>query len=643
MAHLALKFIGEFEVVLNGVVMDLPPSKKTRALLAYLALNNRSFRREQICDLLWELPDDPRGSLRWSLSKIRRMVDDQDVHRIVADRTNVGFDGSETTIDVNQLAEAAVDVASLSQEDLESSVEQFCGQLLPDLELVDLHEFNAWCVALREQVTQAQVKLLEALIERTPNDPQRVLPHARLLVDLVPYDQEAHISLVRLLKSLGRVDEAEQQYQLGKHLLEEVGADFTALYQARRVAGEFGRTGPRPLIDRPSLAVLPFVNMSKDIDQEYFADGITDDVITGLAKCRFFFVISRNSTFAYKDRSMELPKIASELGARYVLEGSVRRAGGRVRVTAQLIDAVVDNHIWAERFDRDLKDLFEIQDEITNEIVQAIAPEYMSAEKSRVEQKSARNLDAWDHYVRAYWHFNRFTRTDMETAVVECEKAIELEPDGSTHFGLLAFVHTVRAFYGFCDSWAETMKLARQYAEKSVQFNKRDPLAQRALGNIEMYQRKTDQAIECFQRAITLDPYEAENYALLGYAFGLAGNYEKALEHVEQAMVMRPRDAFIVSWYNILAASAVSVGRFAEGEAWSRKAILENPKFPGGHRTLAAALGHLGKLEEAGSEVVKLKALQPKASLSQLHEALPFTTAKLLQRYLDGLSKAGLE
>jgi TolB-like protein len=642
-AHLALKFIGEFEVVLDGLVKDLPPSKKTRALLAYLALNNRSFRRKQICDLLWELPDDPRGSLRWSLSKIRRLVDDQDVHRIVADRTNVGFDGSDTTIDVNQLVEAAVDVASLSQEDLESSVERFCGQLLQDLELAGLHEFNAWCVALREQVTQAQVKLLEALIARTPDDPERILPHARLLVGLIPYDQKAHITLVRLLKSLGRVDEAEQQYQLGKHLLDEVGADSTSLYQASRVAGEFGRTGPRPLIDRPSLAVLPFVNMSKDIDQEYFADGITDDVITGLAKCRYFFVISRNSTFAYKDRRMEMPRIAAELGARYVLEGSVRRAGGRVRVTAQLIDAGVDKHIWAERFDRDLKDLFEIQDEITNEIVQTIAPEYMSAEKSRVAEKSVRNLDAWDHYVRAYWHFNRFTKTDMETAVVECEKAIELEPDSSTHLGLLSFVHTMCAFYGFCESWGETMGLARQYAEKSVQLNKRDPLAQRALGSIEMYERKTDQAIERFRRAIALDPHEAENYALLGYAYALTGKYEKALEHVEHAIVMSPRDAYIVTWYNALAASAVAVGRFAEGELWSRKAIQENPEFPGGHRSLAAALGHLGKLEEAGSEVIKLKALQPKASLSQLQEALPFTTSELLQRYLDGLSKAGLE
>jgi TolB-like protein/DNA-binding SARP family transcriptional activator len=606
-------------------------------------LNNRSFRREQICDLLWNLSDDPRGSLRWSLSKIRRLVDDQDVRRIVADRTNVGFNDSNTTIDVNQLLQAAVDVASLSQEDLESSVARFGGQLLQDLELVDLHEFNAWCVAWREQVTQARVKLLEALIERTPDDPERVLPHARLLVGLLPFDQKAHITLIRLLRSLGRVDEAEQQYQYGKQMLKEVGADSAALYQVWRVAGELGRIGRRPLINRPSLAVLPFVNMSKDIDQEYFADGITDDIITGLAKCSFFSVVSRNSTFAYKGRPMPIPKIAGELGARYVLEGSVRRAGGRVRVTAQLIDAVLDNHIWAERFDRDLKDVFEIQDEITNQIVQTIAPEYMSAEKARVAQKSDRNLDAWDHYVRAYWHFNCFTKTDMEAAVVECEKAIELEPDASTYLGLLALVHTLRSFYGFCESRGRTMKLARQCAEKSVQLNKRDPLAQRAIGSVEMYERNTDQAIAHFQHAIALDPHEAENYGLLGYAFGLAGNYEKALEHVELAIIMSPRDAYIVSWYNCLAASAVAVGRFAEGESWSRKAILENPEFPGGHRSLAAALGHLGKLEEARCEVVKLKALQPKASLTQLQESLPFTTSELLQRYLGGLSKAGLK
>ena len=179
-------------------------------------------------------------------------------------------------------------------------------------------------------------------------------------------------------------------------------------------------------VSNESVAVLPFVNMSNEIDQEYFADGITDDVITGLAKCSFFSVVSRNSTFAYKGRRMEIPKIAGALGARYVLEGSVRRAGGRVRVTAQLIDAVFDNHIWAERFDRDLKDVFEIQDEITNQIVQTIGAGGMSAGNARVARKSDRNLDAWDLYVRAYWHFNRFTLEDFDLAIAALEQAIEI-------------------------------------------------------------------------------------------------------------------------------------------------------------------------------------------------------------------------
>ncbi|MBN1237793.1 MAG: AAA family ATPase, partial [Gammaproteobacteria bacterium] len=255
MTELELRFLGDLEVTRDGKALPLPPSRKTRALLAYLALNGKPFRREHLCELLWDIPDDPRGSLRWSLSKLRRLVDDGDCCRIVADRLTVGFDATGVMIDVEALktlVDAGLDDAPLDA--LETAVARYRGNFLEGLELANFHDFQAWCVAERERATRAQASLLSTLVRRLADSPERALPHARALAGLLPYDEAARATLIRLLVGSGRADEAEQQYQLGARLLKEVGAEPTgALYRARRGAPGAGsparpvaHEGPEP-------------------------------------------------------------------------------------------------------------------------------------------------------------------------------------------------------------------------------------------------------------------------------------------------------------------------------------------------------------------------------------------------------------
>src|SRR5688572_4273378 len=249
MGSLALKFLGDLTIARDGEALELPPSRKTRALLAYLTLTGRAFRREHLCELLWEIPDDPRGSLRWSLSKLRRLVDDGTRERIVADRLAVRFDATDVAIDVAALASVAqgkLDETPL--EELEAAAARYCGTPLEGLELPTFHDYSAWYMGERERATANQVRILNALTKRLAGEPQRALEHARTLVRIAPYDERVRAALIRLLMTLGQLDQAEQHYQMGSRLLKEAGATPTGeLFRAWRGApGAAAPAAPAP-------------------------------------------------------------------------------------------------------------------------------------------------------------------------------------------------------------------------------------------------------------------------------------------------------------------------------------------------------------------------------------------------------------
>ena len=397
------------------------------------------------------------------------------------------------------------------------------------------------------------------------------------------------------------------------------------------------------LSDKPSIAVLPFTNMSADPEQEYFANGITEDIITGLSGFGLFFVISRNSTFAYKGVSVNVKDIARDLGVQYVLEGSVRKSGDRVRITAQLIDAIADKHIWAENYDRDLEDIFAIQDEVARAIITSVAPEYLSAEMRRAQRKEERNLDAWDAFMRGYWHLLRFTEDDNAAAQRLVRKAIDLDRHQANYHATLAVTHLMDAFYGWSESRDGSFREALESAERALALDDQDAQALRSLGLVHFFSKNHDVALSYYERAVAANPNEAENWALLGAALGVAGDYDAALDRFEIAMRLSPRDVHITTWYNYLAVAAFIVGRVEEAAQWSVKTNQSNPQFSGGYRTLAASYGNLGRLTEAEAAREKLQELLPHLTIEQLRESLPyFKDPDDLERYLDGLRRAGL-
>jgi TolB-like protein/Tfp pilus assembly protein PilF len=394
---------------------------------------------------------------------------------------------------------------------------------------------------------------------------------------------------------------------------------------------------------KPSIAVLPFDNMSGDADQEYFSDGITEDIITALSRFRWFFVIARNSSFIYKGKTIEIKRVAEDLGVRYVLEGSVRKAGKKVRITAQLIDAPTGYHVWAERYDRDLEDIFAVQDEITHNIVRSVGPEFLSAEMKRAQRKDVRNLDVWDYIMRASSHHGRYTKKNAEEAQRLLHKAIELDPMSPEAFCLLAFTHLMQVQFGWSESTANSIKEAENTAQSAVAIDDRDAWAHTALGLADLISKRYDDAVCRLEKAIDLNPNLANAYGALGQALALAGEYEAAVTHINKAIRLSPHDPFIVYWFGHLGVAAFADERYEDACYWGRKTIQQNPMFPGGHRLVAASCGQLDHTQEAAKELRELLLLMPGMTADDVRKQVPFKRSSDMERYIEGLRKAGLK
>jgi adenylate cyclase len=295
--------------------------------------------------------------------------------------------------------------------------------------------------------------------------------------------------------------------------------------------------------NRPSIAVLPFANMSGDQEQEYFADGISEDLITGLSKLRWFFVIARNSSFTYKGAAVDVKRVARELGVRYVLEGSVRKGGNRVRITAQLIDATTNNHIWADRYDGDLTDIFELQDEITKKVVAAIEPKLLEAEGTRSQNRSPEDIGAWDMVMQANSLFWRLTKDEGEAAIAMLRRAVEHYPNYAPAHSMLAFMLLVSGYAAWTLSELEPqVRQAETLGTRAATLDDGDPWAHLALGYVAFTRRHTEEAVQQFQRSIDLNPNFAAAHGYFGWALALDGQSDRAIPHLEQAIRMSPHD-----------------------------------------------------------------------------------------------------
>jgi TolB-like protein len=393
-----------------------------------------------------------------------------------------------------------------------------------------------------------------------------------------------------------------------------------------------------------AIAVLPFQNLSGDPDQEYFADGLTEDIITGLSRQPWFFVIARNSSFAYKGQLVDVPTVGRELGVRYLLEGSVRRSANRVRVTGQLIDATAGNHLWAERYDRELADIFQVQDEITSSVIGSVGPPILTAEAARVRRKPPQSIDAWDLVMQALPHMWRMKTDEHRRAQTLLQQAIELDPDYAHAHALLGWTYISMFNLDARTPIGAFTDKALEAGARAVELDDQEPWAHLVLGLGHARRRRSELASAHLSRCIELNPSFALGYAGLGYALACGGAPERGLEVVEQAHRLSPRDPFLAIYAPTVRYMALfALGRYEEAVAVCRMTAARHPHHAGAWRLMTMSLAWLGRIDEAREALAHALTLQPDLSSAHITKDSVFVDPEVRARALEGLRKAGLK
>ena len=395
------------------------------------------------------------------------------------------------------------------------------------------------------------------------------------------------------------------------------------------------------LPDRPSIAVLPFANMSGDPEQEYFSDGITEEIITGLSKVPRLFVIARNSTFTYKGRPVRVQKVGQELGVRYVLEGSVRRAEGRVRITAQLVDAKSGTHLWAEKYDRDLKDIFALQDEITLKVITALQVRLTEGEQAFIVVKGTDDFDAYQRFLRGRENVLRYTKEGAITARKMAEEAISLDPGYPRGYRLLGTTHMMYVAFGLAENPEKSLLKAAELYDKVLSLDPSDVVARSLLGLSYTLMRQHEKGMVEAETAVALNPNAADAHDFLGYILHFNGRHEEGIEEIKKAIRLNP---FPPNMYFLhLAYAYFGSGVYEESIAACKKALRLQPENLFSHLLLTAAYSLLGYGEKAHAEAAEVLRINPKFSLERYAKTLSYKNQADVDSQIDALRNAGLQ
>jgi adenylate cyclase len=395
------------------------------------------------------------------------------------------------------------------------------------------------------------------------------------------------------------------------------------------------------LPDKPSIAVLPFQNMSGDPEQEYFADGMLEDIITGLSRSRSLFVIARNSTFTYKGKVVDIKQVGRELGVRYVLEGSVRKAGNRIRITGQLIEASTGNHIWADRFDSQLEDIFDLQDRITSSVVGAIYPSIRFAEIERSRRKRPQDLNAYDYAMRAMPHVWALEKDESAKALQLLDEAIALDPKYPLALSLAGWCHAQRSVYNWADDIAESQSLALTLAERAAELSGDDALILAVLGAVHTFVRNYGTARVLLERAIALDPSAAWAWSRLGWLENYTDCPERALENFERALRLSPLDPMNFNNYVGMGSAYEISENYEKAIALYSRALDERPHAIWIYRNLVSSFAGAGRMEDAKKAYDKVVRSYPDLTISKFKRAMVFSPTAL-DRMAENLRKIGL-
>lgn len=399
--------------------------------------------------------------------------------------------------------------------------------------------------------------------------------------------------------------------------------------------------------DKPTIAVLPFNNLSGDSEQDYFSDGITEDIIAALSRIRHFFVLARNTTFTFKGQAVDVQAVAKELGVQYVLEGSVRKSGSRIRIAVQLIDGDRGNQLWAEKYDRELEDIFAVQDDITRTVVGALEPELTDAEIRKSQRKAPENFTAWDCYLKGLAHFYGRTQKDILQALDYFERAIEMEPALGVAYAGAAQAHS---FMSIIEAWElsqpdrdndEHLEAGLKLALKSVELDDNDANAWVVLGLVHTRRREHEKAIRALERALAINSSESEAYRWLGSALLWSGEAAKALPNIETALKLSPSGPLLGPTIGRLADCHFFMGEFEQAVTWAKRSLQEPTTRWLVNMTLISALGHLERYEEATAEIDTVLDAHPGFSFASVQNIAALADADYINSYREGLLKAG--
>jgi adenylate cyclase len=472
------------------------------------------------------------------------------------------------------------------------------------------------------------------------------------MMQQAPNNYIVHVYLAACYSSLGRDAEATaetkevlrinpkfsvESFAKGFHYKNT--ADSEKLVAALKKAG-LPETQPLPIPDKPSIAVLPFDNLSGDPEQEYFSDGITEDIITALSKTPKMLVIARNSTFTYKGKPVKVQQVANELGVRYVLEGSVRKVEERVRITAQLVDAKSGHHLWAEKYDRDLEDIFALQDEITKEIITALQVNLTEGEQARIRAKGANNLEAYLKTLEARELVMRWNIEDNYKARQLFNEALKLDPNYAITYCGLVITHIMDLWIGSTESKKDSITKAKELIKKALSLDNYSGQAFRLLGNIHYFENQYDEGILELEKAVELEPNGADAFASLARGLDLVGRTEEAIQMSNKAMRLNPIPP---DWYIVTRTAMYrNIQNYDEALIWAKKAVERAPNNFFAHINLCSVYSLLGQMEEARLEAEEVIKLNPKFSLKKYENTIPYKIPLVKKQYIDALRNAGI-
>lgn len=635
LAELSIKLLGDC-AFLDREGRDIRLStRKVRALLAYLALAPGQWHhRERLTGLLWSDRKEAlaRHSLTQALGSIRKLGGALDTDLIETEGDRIRMPSLAVDLDV------AAFRALIATDPIAASA-LYAGPLLDGFTVPD-PAFEAWLTTERATLHAEACQTFETAATQAARDGdmKRAIELARQLFSLDTCREASCRLLMGLHASVGDRAEAIRQYRVCEGLLhDELGvtpaAETTALLEEIKRGGGAAVSSaiatPRPatpgadsppLPDRPSIAVLPFDNLSEDPEQEYFADGMAEDIITALSRFRWLFVVARNSTFTYKGRLVEVRQVARELGVRYVLEGSIRQRGGRIRVTAQLVDASTGNHIWADRYDRQLGHLFALQDEITGTLVGAIAPEIDQAERHRAERLTPGSVDSWLMFQKGLSAYYETTEESLERAVTIFDDICRRDPGFAQAHALAGDTRLRQAMHFERERTRELVDVARECARKAKVLDNRDALGFCVDARARSMHGDHEAALRLAEQGIALNPNSWLTHHSLGFVLIIGGRFEAGLEALDNAERFSPHSAFSAGTLSMRAGALIALRRFDEAVHVGELGIEAAHPRPSTFAYLAAAHAHLGHIAQARTALKKLGERHPnyaKPDLSQ--------------------------